>query len=160
MTNEWKNQPAVIIKDTWRTRFKQATGYMPRPKPVKIHPDRKKKKVMIKVLYNNGWGSKQLAIWFKTSQRNVCRWSQIPTPEAMQEFERQFQLAMKDYDNKALFVVKERMMEIIPEETNLQRLVSAGQFFKGTTGPKTLVQNNIYGDLVKKYAPQGIETEK
>lgn len=111
---------------------------------------------MAKVLYNAGWSSKQLAIWFKTDSRNITNWAKQPTPELMQEFERDFQLAMKDYDNKALFVVKERMMELIPEEDNLQRLVAAGNFFRGPATPRnqTNVQNNIYGDLIKKYSPQ------
>ena len=161
LVDNWVEVVPVIIKDTWRTRFKKKTGYMPRPKPVKIHPDRAKKKIMVKSLYHAGWGSKQLSIWFKTSMGNVTRWARRPTPEHLLAFEQEFQLAMRDYDNNALYQTKQRMMELIPEETNLQRLVSAATFFRGTDNPKnqTNIQNNIYGDLVKKYSPQGIEKE-
>ncbi len=157
----WKVVKPVIYKDTWKARLKRQAGYMPRPKPMRIHPDKKKKMVMAKVLYEAGWGSKQLAIWFKTNQQNIPHWVKQPTPKVMMEFENNFRLAMKDYDAKGLFVVKERMMELIPEEDNLQRLVAAGNFFRGPVAPKnqTNVQNNIYGDLIKKYQPQeAIET--
>jgi hypothetical protein len=152
--SDWIEVKPIIIKDTWKTRYKKQTGYMPRPQPIKIHPDKKKKKVMMKNLFNMGWGSKQLALWFKEKQVNVYRWVKAPTPENLMEFEKQFQMSMKDYDNAALYKVKERMMEIIPEEENLQRLVSAGNFFKGTTiNKQTNIQNNLYGDLIKKFSP-------
>ena len=153
---EVKADRTKFYKDTWKTRLKKQAGYMPRPQPVKIHPDKKKKKVMVKALYNAGWGAKMLSIWFKTKQFNIARWAKMPTPENLKEFENEFNLAMRDYDQKALYQVKERMMDLIPEETNLQRLVAAGTFFRGANGPKnqTNIQNNVYGDLVKKYSPQ------
>lgn len=153
---DWVEIKPVIYKDTWKARARRASGYMPRPQPVRIHPDRKKKRVMAKVLYQAGWGSKQLSIWFKTNQSNITNWAKKPTPESMLEFENNFKLAMKDYDAKGLWLVKEQMMKLIPEETNLQRLVAAGNFFRGPVAPKsqTNVQNNIYGDLIKKYSPQ------
>ena len=139
--------------DNWKTRLKKQTGYMPRPLPIKIHPDRKRKRVMAKVLYNAGWSSRMLSIWFKVPTQRITRWKDIPTPEHLMEFQKNFELAMKDYDDKALYLTKERMMEIIPEEKDLNKLVKTAEFFRGVT-PKnqTNIQNNLYGDLVKKFA--------
>jgi len=157
----WQEVKPVIIADTWRTRLKKATGWMSRPKPIKIHPDRKKKKVMVKSLYHQGWSSKQLALWFKSPQKNIVRWAKSVTPENLREFEEQFSLAMRDYDHAALYKTKNRIMELVPDEKNMNALVSAARFFAGDSIRKqTNIQNNIYGDLIKRYAPEGIEAER
>lgn len=157
---DWIEVKPVIIKDTWKVRFKRATGYMPRPKPIKIHPDKAKKKVMIKQLYNAGWGSKMLSLWFREKQINISRWAKMPTPDRLVEFEQNFAAAMMDYDANALYKTKERMMEVIPQEGDLNKLVKAAEFFKGGGIKNQTNVQNIYGDLVKKYAPEGIEEGK
>lgn len=128
---------------------------MPKLKPLKIHPDRKKKRVMAKVLYNGGWGSKQIALWFKAKQGTVQTWVKKPTPEQLKEFEQNFMAVMRDYDMQSLAKVKLRMNELIPQEENLEKLIKAGEFFRGDkliTKNQTNTQVNVYGDLLKKYS--------
>lgn len=148
-------------KDTWKTRLKKQTGYMLRPPIIKIHPDKAKKRVMIKSMYNAGWGSKMLSLWFKTSQNTVNRIAKTPTPEHLLEFEQSFKMAMHDYDNQAVYRIKERLLALVPTEENMEKLVKAGEFFKGPAPAKqTNIQNNLYGDLIKRFTPQTIEPEK
>lgn len=163
---EWREAKPKYDKskfhiETWRTRLKKETGYMPRPKPIKIHPDRKKKRVMAKHLAAAGWSTRQIAIWFKTQPQNVVNWSKMATPDNLLEFEKNFVLAMKEENMKGMALVTTRLMEIIPEENNIEKLVKAGEFFRGPKAdkPNSMTQVNVYSDLVKKYTPQGIEAE-
>lgn len=155
VTGEWKNVPAKIIQTTWKTKLKEATGYKPRPHFVKIHPDRKKKRVMAKIMYNAGWGSRQLSLWFREPMQNITNWAKMPTPEGLMAFEGEFRMAMKDYDNQAMYKTKERILELLPEEKDINKLVKAGEFFRGPIiKNQTNVQNNVYGDLIKKFSPE------
>ena len=154
------------IKNNWRQRWAIETGVAPKPGPMKIHPDRKKKRIMSKVLYEMGWGSKQIALWFKEKQQNVVNWKSMPTPEHLQAFEQAFIAAMRDYDMESLANVKLRMNELIPKEERLEPLIKAGEFFRGDKGNKTTQNNtqvNVYTDLLQKYGKKSemkIETMK
>jgi hypothetical protein len=163
---EWKEAKtrydhSKFIHDGWRLRLKQESGYMARPKIIKINPDKKKKRIMAKHLALSGWSTKQIAIWFKTTPHNVLHWTKMATPESMMEFEKNFVLALKEENMKGMAMVTSRLMEIIPQEENIEKLVKAGEFFRGPKQekPNSMTQVNVYSDLVKKYTPQGITEE-
>lgn len=115
---------------------------------------RMQKKVAAKVMYEAGWGSKLLKDWFKVAQPTITNWVKIPTPESLKEWESNFKLAMIDYDMEATFKIKNRIMDLVPNERNIEKLVKAGQFFAGETTKRANQNNtqvNIYGDMLKKY---------
>ena len=121
---------------------------------------KKEKKVVAKVMYEAGWGSKQIAEWLKVGQPTVLSYSKLPTPEALQLFEQSFKAAMVDYDLTATFGIKSRIMKLVPEETNIKTLVEAGKFFQGVTENKRTQNNtqvNVYGSMLKKYGENTTE---
>lgn len=138
---------------------KNFNGTLERPEFLKKAKHRgaltkKQKMVAAKVMYEAGWGSNRLKDWFKVAQPTITNWVKIPTPEALKEWEANFKLAMIDYDMEATFKIKNRIMDLVPNEDNIEKLVKAGQFFAGENVKRTASNNtqvNIYGDMLKKY---------
>jgi hypothetical protein len=120
---------------------------------------KKQKKVAVKIMYEAGWGTKRLSQWFKTSQMTISRWKDIPTPESLQLFEQSYKAAMMDYDMQSVFGIKSRIMQLIPHEENIDKLVKAGEFFSGERERRTQnnTQVNVYGSMLKKYGEQTTE---
>lgn len=136
---------------------KNFDGTLERPEFMKIKKHKltkSEKKVAAKAMYEAGWGSKRISEWFGTSQPTIVAWSKIPTPEALKDFENMYKMAMLDYDMEAIVKIKGRILEIVPKEDDLNKLVKAGEFFNGTAGKKVSQNNtqvNVYGDMLKKY---------
>ena len=136
---------------------KNMDGTLERPKFLKQNHKgaltKTKKKIAAKLMYEAGWGSRDLKDWFKTSQPTIVNWSKLPTPEALKEWETNFKAAMMDYDMEAHYKIKSRIMEIVPEEKNIDKLVKAGEFFRGESTKRSgnNTQVNIYADMLKKY---------
>lgn len=120
----------------------------------------KEKKVVAKVMYQAGWGAKQIAEWLKVGQSTVISYKNLPTPEALQLFEQSFKAAMVDYDLTATFGIKSRIMQLVPEEKDLAKLVKVGEFFQGTSERRATQNNtqvNVYGNMLKKYGENTAE---
>ena len=138
-------------------------GTLEKPKFMKIKPTKTQKKVIAKLMYEAGWGSKRLSEWFKVSPGTVTNWSKLPTPEALKQFEERFKLAMLDMDMEGTLRIKNRILNIVPEETDINKLVKAGEFFSGEREKRvnqTNIQVNIYGDMLKKYKEVTVSESK
>jgi len=136
---------------------KNYDGTLDKPEFMKIHRGRvtkKEKKVMAKVMYEAGWGSKRLSEWFHANPQTIINWTRVPTPEALQLFEQNFKAAMMDYDMQSSFAIKSKIMNLVPESKSIKDLVEAGKFFAGEREKRNSQNNtqvNIYGDMLKKY---------
>lgn len=120
--------------------------------------NKKEKKVVAKVMYEAGWGTKQISEWLKIGQPSVLNYSKLPTPEALQLFEQSFKAAMIDYDLTATFGIKSRIMELVPKEQDITKLVKAGEFFSGKeVKTQNNTQVNVYGSMLKKYGENTTE---
>lgn len=120
------------------------------------------KKVAVKAMYDAGWGSKRLSQWFKVGPQTVIKWTKMPTPEALKEFESRFKAAMLDMDMEATFSIKSRIMNLIPNEEDLNKLVKAGEYFAGEREKRvtqTNTQVNIYSDMLKRYGEGKMSAE-
>lgn len=121
---------------------------------------KKEKKVVAKVMYEAGWGSKRISEWLHVGQPTILSYKDLPTPEALQLFEQSFKAAMVDYDMTATFGIKSQIMKLVPNETNIKNLVEAGKFFQGVTENKRTQNNtqvNVYGNMLKKYGENTTE---
>jgi hypothetical protein len=120
---------------------------------------KKQKKVVAKVMYEAGWGARRISEWLKIGESTVFSYKDLPTPEALQLFEQSFKAAMMDYDMVSTFGIKSRIMALVPEERNIEKLVKAGQFFAGVSEKKTQnnTQVNVYGSMLKKYGENTTE---
>lgn len=139
-----KNFDGTLEKPTFLKKPKGVTGPM----------TKKQKQVACKAMYDAGWGSKQLSQWFKINPATVQNWKKIPTPDSLKEFEHAFKSAMMDYDMEATVKIKNRIMDVVPNETDLNKLVKAGEFFQGMSDKRKSQNNtqvNIYADMLKKY---------
>ena len=113
---------------------------------------------MAKTMYQAGWSSSVLKEWFSVGAQTICNWDKVPTPEALKYFEENLKMAMADFDMNASYKVKERILELLPDERNIDKLVKAGEFFDKTSINKKTQQNtqvNVYSDLIKKFQPEG-----
>jgi len=143
----------------WKTNLrKNWDGTLERPRFMKIKKrgalTKPEKKVVAKAMYDAGWGTKHLSQWFKVGPPTILKWDKIPTPDALKEFEQTFKAAMLDYDMEGTFKIKNKIMQLIPEEKDINKLVKAGEFFSGEKDKRTTQTNtqvNIYGDMLKKY---------
>lgn len=162
--------PVNKMYPTYKTRWidketglrKNFDGTLEKPQFMKTKRGRltkTQKKVVAKIMYDAGWGSKRLSQWFGVHQSTITNWKDVPTPEALKLFEESFKAAMMDYDMSATFGIKSRIMNLVPIETNIDKLVKAGEFFQGKDNKKSSSNNtqvNVYGDMLKKYG-QGTE---
>lgn len=118
---------------------------------------RPKKKVVAKMMYESGWGSKRLSQWFNVAQPTITNWVKIPTPESLKEFEQTFKAAMTDYDMESTFSIKSRINQLVPQENDINKLVKAGEFFDGQQAKRQTQNNtqvNVYSDMIKKYSEE------
>lgn len=141
---------------------KNFDGTLEKPEYMKIHrgkTTKSEKKVMAKVMYDAGWGTKRLSQWFGATPSAILRWKDVPTPEALQLFEQQFKAAMLDYDMQSTFNIKSRIMNLVPKSESIKDLVEAGKFFAGEKDKKTQnnTQVNVYGSMLKKYGESNTE---
>lgn len=116
-----------------------------------------KKKVVAKMMYEAGWGTKHLSQWFKIEPATVYNWAKIPTPESLKEFEQNFKMAMTDYDMESTVRIKSRIMQVVPNETDINKLVKAGEYFDGQREKRVSQNNtqvNVYADMIKKYSEE------
>ena len=141
---------------------KNYDGTLEKPQFMKVRPTKKQKKVMAKLMYEAGWGNKRLSEWFKVTPGTVSQWTKLPTPEALKEFESRFKLAMLDMDMEGTLRIKNRILEVVPKETDIAKLVKAGEFFAGERA-KSVSQNNtqvnVYGQMLQKYSNKEVEGE-
>ena len=129
-----------------------------KPDILKGHYSFKQRKIMGKVMYQLGWGSYQLAKWLNMAPNTVIKSNDTPTPEAMIAFEESFRMAMRDMDMIGLFETKRKIRKLIPKETDILKLVKAGEFFGGAVANRqNNTQVNVYADLLSKYG-EGVET--
>lgn len=89
-------------------------------------------KVAAKALYNLGWSTRKIESWTGIDHATASRYAKLPTPEALQQFETEFQLAIKDQKAEALTMILKRIKELIPKEEKLDQLVKAGEFMEGS----------------------------
>ncbi len=153
--------PYNSIHSRWLDRDtglrKNFDGTLEKPTFMKIHRGKvtkKEKKVMAKIMYEAGWGSKRLSEWFHANPATILNWTKLPTPESMQLFEQQFKAAMLDYDMQSTFNIKSKIMNLVPESKSIKDLVEAGKFFAGEKDKRTSQTNtqvNVYGTMLKKY---------
>jgi hypothetical protein len=117
------------------------------------------KKVVAKVMYEAGWGAKRISEWLGIGQQTVWSYKDLPTPEALQLFQESFKAAMVDYDITATFGIKSQIMKLVPNETDIVKLVKAGEYFQGVENKRTQnnTQVNVYGSMLKKYGENTTE---
>lgn len=134
---------------------KNFDGTLEKPQFMKIKTGKftkPEKKVVAKIMYEAGWGGKRIAQWLNVSTRQVLSYKDLPTPEAMQLFQESFKAAMIDYDLQSTFNIKSQIMKLVPSETNIDKLVKAGEFFQGKEiKTQNNTQVNVYGSMLKKY---------
>lgn len=140
---------------------KNYDGTLERPKFMKQNHKgaltRSQKKVVAKVMYEAGWGSKHLAQWFKVTTVSVRDWAKIPTPDALKDFEQRFKAAMLDYDMECTWNIKSRINQLVPNENDINKLVKAGEYFAGEKDRRVSQNNtqvNVYQDMIKKYSEE------
>lgn len=91
----------------------------------------KQKKVIAKVLYEFGWGSPTISKWLNISRGTVLRANKQPTPVSMSLFEFQFRSQATRINYYLLYQINKRIMDLVPTETSISRLVDAGNYFSG-----------------------------
>lgn len=89
----------------------------------------KQKKVISKVLYGFGWGSSTIANWLNISRGTVLKANKQPTSESMVLFEFQFRSEATRMNCFLLYQINKRIMDLVPGETSISRLVDAGEYF-------------------------------
>lgn len=89
----------------------------------------KQKKVVAKVLYEFGWGSPTISKWLNISRGTVLKANKQPTPESMSLFEFQFRSEATRINCFLLYQINKKIMDLVPNETNISRLVDAGHYF-------------------------------
>lgn len=90
-----------------------------------------KKRVVAKVLYKNGLGSRIVGRWLGISKDTVIRSSNISTPRVLRQYETEFEVAIKFMKLRASGLILRRIIELVPKEKNLENLVKAGNYFEG-----------------------------
>lgn len=140
---------------------KNFNGTLEKPKFMRMNKrgalTKPKKKVVAKMMYEAGWGTKHLSQWFHIEQQTIYNWAKIPTPESLKDFEQKFKMAMTDYDMESTFNVKSRINQLIPNENDINKLVKAGEFFDGQREKRVSQNNtqvNVYADMIKKYSEE------
>jgi hypothetical protein len=89
----------------------------------------KQKKVISKVLYSFGWGSPTIARWLNISRGTVLKANKAPTPENMESFEYGLKEALLEMNYCLLFQINKKIMDLVPSESDINKLVNAGQYF-------------------------------
>lgn len=159
--NNWKGKVYPTLTSRWidyETGLrKNFDGTLEKPEFMKIRKGKltkKEKQVVAKTMYEAGWGSKRLSEWFNMTPTTITKWAKLPTPDSLKEFEQTFKMAMLDYDMEATVGIKKRIMQLVPTEQDLTKLVKVGEFFTGEKERRASHNNtqvNIYGDMMKKY---------
>lgn len=119
------------------------------------------KKVVAKILYKNGWGSRVVGKWLGVSKDTVIRSSNEPTPQVLRQFETEFEIVIKDMKLEARALIFKRIIDLIPTEKRLDYLVKAIEFLEGNPN---LQQNNQYNftnlgaDIEKSRTERGLSS--
>lgn len=124
-----------------------------KPPFVKGHLSKPQKRAVAKVLYEFGWGKKELSKWLKLAPDTIKSYAKAPTPESMKTFEMYYRSALQDMNMESLYVATRRARELVAKERDLNKVIKAAEFFRGTpTSKGSPTQVNIYNDLIKKYS--------
>lgn len=119
------------------------------------------KKVVAKVLMEQGYSSLTLESWLGISDSTVLRAAQSPVPEQLKEFEEEFKAKVAKAKKRGAVLALNRMLEIIPKYDRLDHLVKASEYFEGIkSGTQVNVQNNAEGDMsvkVVEYDPNNAQ---
>lgn len=111
------------------------------------------KKVVAKVLVEQGFTTPQIEEWIGVDNVSVWRYAKEQTPENLKAFEMEFQASITTLKSKGVAIVHRRLLELIPRERRISEVVKAGEFLEGKTAQQTNIQNNIVipNSLQSKY---------
>lgn len=93
----------------------------------------KQKKVISKILYGFGWGSPTISKWLNISRGTVLKANKQPTPDNLSLFEFGFKQELLKMNYEVIYQVNKRILDLVPLETDINKLVEAGQYFQDFT---------------------------
>lgn len=105
------------------------------------------KRVIAKSMLNLGWGSRKVGEWLGISKDTVLRSRDIPTPENMRQFEAEFEDAIKSIRSELRATLYMKILELIPEEKKLDRLVKVGEFLEGKKTQSVMAYQYDYRNI-------------
>lgn len=89
----------------------------------------KQKKIISKILYGYGWGSPTIARWLNISRGTVLKANKQPTPENLSLFEFGFKQEVLKMNYQAIYQINKKILDLVPLETDIAKLVEVGQYF-------------------------------
>ena len=90
----------------------------------------KQKKIISKILYGFGWGSPSISKWLNISRGTVLKANKQPTPKNLISFELGFKEEILKMNCQTIYQIKQRIIELVPQEKDINKLVTAGEYFQ------------------------------
>lgn len=134
----------------------------------KLSPNQKK--ILAKKLTNDGYSSRSIADYLGAGFATITRWAKETTPEDLKRFETQFESELAIAKKRGVSLALKRIYELLPEETNLDRVTKTAQYLENkpdqnasnqfTINVKNLDISSKPSDPYGHSAPQAIEGEE